>query len=165
MPKYLSINSDVSKIKAVFFDFDGVFTDNKVYLTQEGLELVSCSRYDGYGLKFLQSKSITLAVISSEQVSIASLRCKKLGIPCFQPIEDKLSFAIDYLNSFGLTLGQLCYMGNDINDLALLQACALPVIPSDSHISLLAKDFYITKSGGGHGCVRELADHFLQFSL
>ena len=154
------INLDLSGIKAIFFDFDGVFTDNNVYITEQGFEIARSSRYDGYGLSYLRSKSILVTVISSEVVPIASLRCKKLGINCFQPVQDKLAFATKYLSENDLSLDQLCFMGNDINDLSLLNACALPVIPSDAHRSLLDHHFYVTKASGGCGCIRELADHF-----
>lgn len=160
MPNSLELKSELGSIKAIFFDFDGVFTDNNVYITEHGSEIVRCSRYDGYGLAYLRSKSLFLSVISSEVVPLASLRCKKLGIHCFQPIKDKLEFAIKYLDEISIGLDQLCFMGNDINDLPLLKACAFPVIPSDAHSSLLSEDFFVTKTSGGCGCVRELADHF-----
>ena len=160
MPKPLDTCLDISNIKAVMFDFDGVFTDNFVYLTAQGEEVVRCSRYDGYGLQYLQNNNYLLAVVSSEKVPLATIRSRKLSLPCFQPISNKLEFVTSYLNDFRLGLDNLCYMGNDINDLDLLLACALPVIPPDSHVSLLACDFFVTQAKGGHGCVRELSDHF-----
>jgi 3-deoxy-D-manno-octulosonate 8-phosphate phosphatase (KDO 8-P phosphatase) len=164
MPKSLNLNSDVSSIRAVFFDFDGVFTDNNVYLTDQGSELVRCSRYDGYGLQYLRSRSIHTAIISSETVPLAALRAKKLGIPCFQPVTDKLSFALGYLRKLEMSLSELCFMGNDINDLSLLQVCAFPVVPSDAHHSLIDSHFFMTSAKGGQGCVRELCDHFAKLS-
>ena len=162
LTKYLELESVPGNIKAVFFDFDGVFTDNSVYLTEGGEELVRCSRYDGYGIAALRLKGMVLSIISSEIVPLASIRAKKLNLDCYQPVQNKLQVAINLLKNKSLDLSNLCYLGNDINDLPLLQSCALPIIPSDAHLCLRDRGFFMTRLPGGHGCVRELADIILE---
>ena len=88
-----------SEIKAVLFDFDGVFTDNSVLIDENGSELVKCSRYDGFGLSALKSVGIFTCVLTTETKPLARLRCNKLNLNCYDSLDDKLSFAIELLES------------------------------------------------------------------
>ena len=77
-------------IRCVAFDFDGVFTDNAVYVLQDGTEMVRCTRADGLGLQQLQAKGLAIVVISTEKNPIVSARCAKLGVECVQDSADKV---------------------------------------------------------------------------
>ena len=77
-------------IRCVAFDFDGVFTDNAVYVLQDGTEMVRCTRADGLGLQQLQAKGLAVVVISTEKNPIVSARCAKLGVECVQDSADKV---------------------------------------------------------------------------
>ena len=145
-------------IKVVFFDFDGVFTDNRVLLDENGVEYVSCSRYDGFGLSAISSMGIYCHVISSEVKPLALRRCEKLNIPCSIGIKDKPNEARRILNSLSLDFSSSAFLGNDINDLQLLRLVSLPVVTPDAHSSVLLDSFYVTSKSGGFGCVRELCD-------
>ena len=91
--KQLDLKTSIifKNIKFIFFDFDGVFTDNSVYVSQTGEEMVKCSRYDGIGLKNLESQGIGKIVISSEKNPLVKSRCKKMNIECYDSVENKFS--------------------------------------------------------------------------
>lgn len=148
-----------NKIKACLFDFDGVFTDNYVYIDEKGGEMIKCTRYDGFGIASLRKASIFTAIISTEIKDIAKRRGEKLKIPCYNNISNKLEFAISLLEDNLLSLDECAFVGNDVNDLDLLKEVLLPICPPNSHETLLLHDsFYTTALDGGSGCVREVAD-------
>ena len=155
---HLSSFSMSEVIKIVFLDFDGVFTDNSVYIDEMGLEHVRCSRYDGYGISSLINNGIMVHVITSESRPLAKHRCKKLGIPLSFGVPDKIKEANVVCESLELNLSVACYMGNDINDLGLLRSVIFPIVTADCHASLRNPSFYTTQSKGGYGCIRELSD-------
>jgi len=148
----------VAKIKLVAFDFDGVFTDNKVYVFQDGTEAVMCSRSDGIGLNALENRGIKMIIISTETNPVVSARSKKLNIPCIQCCEDKISELKKIADGFGCSLEETAYVGNDINDLECLREVALPVVTQDAHPDVIAYGKYRTHAKGGHGAVREICD-------
>ena len=156
--KHLSEFKDKNLIKLVLLDFDGVFTDNKVVVDEYGNESVFCSRYDGYGLKFLKDKLIPIFVITSETKSIAKLRCKKLGVECIDGVISKVEESKKILKGLDLKYENVCFLGNDINDIELLDIVGFPVKTFDSHPLLNNRGYFSTKLKGGQGCVRELSD-------
>ena len=160
--KHISLFSNKSNIKAIFFDFDGVFTNNLVHVDEEGREYVSCSRYDGFGIAALKKHGFYVHVISTETRPLAYHRCKKLGIPCHLDTPSKLDCALQICKEQSISLQEeVCFFGNDINDLELLSSVLFPVVPLDCHVSLKKFPFYSTRLRGGYGCVRELADYIL----
>lgn len=147
-----------SNMKLLVFDFDGVFTDNNVYVSEDGKEFVLCSRGDGMGIKLLKETGIPILVLSSEINPVVSARCKKLGIECIQGSEDKLTRLSQVAKENSIDLGNIMYVGNDINDASCLQSVGLPVVVSDSHEDVMALASYITEKAGGKGAVREVCD-------
>jgi 3-deoxy-D-manno-octulosonate 8-phosphate phosphatase (KDO 8-P phosphatase) len=156
--KPLSTFLFASSIKIAFFDFDGVFTDNYVYVDQSGRESVRCSRYDGFGISLLKSSGIVPMVISTETNCVVKMRCEKLQIECYSGVSNKLSLATDIVRQQGFTLDKCSFMGNDINDIALLDSVLLPVIPANPYPILKSKQYYSTQVKAGKGCVRELCE-------
>lgn len=156
--KHISEFNNKKVIKLVIFDFDGVFTDNKVIVDQDGNESVICSRYDGYGIEKLKNHSILQYVISSEVMPIANARCKKLGINCINNVKSKVKESERLINKFNLNYENVCFLGNDINDIDLLDIVGFPVRTPDSHPDLNNKGYFSTMLSGGNGCVRELSD-------
>ena len=148
----------LSKVRLVVFDFDGVFTDNSVYVDQNGSESVRCSRLDGFGLAALRSNGVVSFVLSTEKNSVVSARCKKLRIDCYSGIDDKGLFLSAHLKKVGISPENVAYAGNDINDIDCLTMVGFPIIVADSHPSVFRCARYITKSPGGHGAVREICD-------
>lgn len=146
------------QIQLIVFDFDGVFTDNRVLVLQDGTEGVFCSRADGFGLDAARKAGIKLLVLSKEKNPVVSARCKKLNLPCIQGCDNKPEVLELEAKRLGISLNEVAYMGNDINDLECLKIVSLPVCVSDSYPDILAVSLYVTEAKGGYGAVREFCD-------
>jgi N-acylneuraminate cytidylyltransferase len=147
-----------ARIGAVVFDFDGVFTDNRVWVQQDGREAVACSRGDGMGLDLLRQAGFPLLVISKEVNPVVSARCNKLKIECLQGVDDKRSALLGWTASRGIALADVIYLGNDINDLPCLELAGCPAVVADAHPEARRAARLLLESPGGFGAVRELAD-------
>ena len=161
-PDILSFSNDFVKVilrtKLIVFDFDGVFTDNRVFVNQDGSESVACWRSDGLGLSRLRSLDIPVWVVSTEKNPVVGARCKKLQLNCIQGCDDKLSAIGKISKESGCSLGETAFIGNDINDLECLKAVGLPIVVADAHPDVIGFAKYITLNPGGHGAVREICD-------
>ena len=145
--------------KYLLLDFDGVLTTNKVLVNSEGEEFVVCSRSDGIGLSRIKRLGIQPIVISTESNLVVSKRCEKLNINCYQSIDNKLEYARSLQESSIIDLDKSIFIGNDINDITLLSAVALPVVVNDCWPDLLDLEIsYRTQRNGGCGAVREVCD-------
>jgi YrbI family 3-deoxy-D-manno-octulosonate 8-phosphate phosphatase len=148
-------------IELLVFDFDGVMTDNRVLVFDDGREAVLCNRGDGMGLEMLKKAGVPLAVISKEINPVVGARCKKLKIPYLQGIEDKLAELTQIVRERGLELAQVAYVGNDVNDLECMHAAGVAIAPADSHPDALRAADLVTSAPGGFGAVREVCDLLL----
>jgi YrbI family 3-deoxy-D-manno-octulosonate 8-phosphate phosphatase len=145
-------------IELLVFDFDGVMTDNRVLVFDDGREAVLCSRGDGMGLERLRNAGVGLAVISKEINPVVGARCEKLKIPYLQGIEDKLAELTQIVRERGLELAHVAYVGNDVNDLECMHAAGVAIAPADSHPDALRAADLVTSAPGGLGAVREVCD-------
>lgn len=152
------VHSLFETIKLVVFDFDGVFTDNCVYVMQDGSEAVSCWRSDGLGLSKLKKLGLPIWVVSTEKNPVVSKRCIKLQIECMQGCEDKLSALNELIDRYQCSIDDVLYVGNDINDSECLRSVGLPVVVADAHPDVLGFAKYTTLNPGGRGAVREVCD-------
>ncbi|RMH73743.1 MAG: acylneuraminate cytidylyltransferase [Gemmatimonadetes bacterium] len=148
-------------IKLIVFDFDGVFTDNTVIVFEDKREAVICNRGDGMGLNLLRQRDIQVVVLSTEVNPVVSARCEKLNLPCYQGIRDKSRMLDHILQERNLTLEQVAYVGNDVNDLECLKRVKLGIAVADAHPSILRHVDWILSKPGGKGAVRELCDLIL----
>lgn len=146
------------RVRVVGFDFDGVFTDNAVYVFQDGREAVRCSRSDGLGLRRLESVGVTPLIVSTETNPVVTARSHKLGVRCVQGCADKLAAFTALLVELGVTFEDAAYVGNDINDLACLRSVGLPIAVGDAWPELAEVVRYRTRRRGGEGAVREVCD-------
>lgn len=149
-------------IKMIVFDFDGVFTDNRVLVFQDGKEGVFCHRSDGLGLKAVRELEITTVVISTEVNPVVSARCQKLNLTCIQGCENKLKALEEEAKRLNISLKEVAYLGNDINDLECLKKVGLAACVSDAHREILKICKYVTKLPGGRGVVREFCDFIIK---
>jgi len=150
-------------LKAVVFDFDGVMTDNKVYLNEEGVESVCCDRGDGMGISQLLHAGYRLAVMSTETNSVVKKRCKKLGIECFNSLGDSKSETLKtWCVSNKIDLKDIVFVGNDINDMESMKISACAVVPADANELVKPLAHLILNNRGGQGAVRELCDLILK---
>ena len=145
-------------IQFVIFDFDGVFTDNKVIINENGEESVTCNRSDGLGLFKLKQPGVDLLILSAEPNTVVKHRANKLKISCVNSCKDKLKILLREVKRKKLTLKQVAYVGNDINDLACLKVVGFPILVRDAHKDVLSYGKYRTKLAGGNGAVREVCD-------
>ena len=148
----------IAGVKLVVFDFDGVFTDNRVYVSEDGVESVSCWRSDGLGLSKLKKIGLPVWVVSTEKNKVVSTRCKKLQIDCVQGCDDKLLAVNKLIKQFDCSLGDVLYVGNDINDIDCLQSVGIPVVVQDAYPEVIKLSKYQTQRAGGFGAVREICD-------
>lgn len=147
-----------SKIDLIVFDFDGVFTNNKVVVSEDGIESVVCSRLDGIGLQKLKDLSIPSIIISTETNKVVQERAKKMKIDCMQAIEDKETILKEYCSKNNYHLQNVIFVGNDINDLSALNIVGMPVVVNDCHEDLRINHYIQTQKNGGDGAVREVCD-------
>jgi 3-deoxy-D-manno-octulosonate 8-phosphate phosphatase (KDO 8-P phosphatase) len=154
------IDEIICRIRLIAFDFDGVFTDNTVFVFQDGTEAVRCFRSDGIGLQKLKNLGIETVIISTEANPVVSSRARKLKIRCIQDCQDKRAVLEDIANEMGITLREVAFVGNDINDLSCLECVALPIVVQDAYQDVVATALFQTSRPGGHGAVREICDLF-----
>ena len=145
-------------IRLAAFDFDGVFTDNAVYVSQDGTEMVRCLRSDGLGLQMLAPLGVTTIVISTEKNPVVTARTRKLGVRCIQGCDDKREALERVVAELGLTMRETAFVGNDVNDLDCLKVVGLPIVVADAHEDVVAHAVYRTVTPGGYGAVREVCD-------
>jgi len=161
---------DLSQFHTLILDFDGVFTDNYVYLNTRGDELIRFSKYDSYGFNLLESArklgwhNLDILVLSTETNNIVRIRCDKLKIRSYLGVFNKKSFVVDYLNARveqKQDLAGVIYLGNDINDLPVLKEVGLSIAPSDAHEFIKQDCKLVLNSHGGSGFIREAVDYLL----
>ncbi len=148
----------ILRLCLMVFDFDGVFTDNAVYVLEDGRESVRCSRLDGFGLRRLEESGVEPLILSTEKNPVVQARARKLKIKARNGLDDKLAALREEVAARGLSLDQVGYVGNDINDLDCLRVVGLPMVVADSHPDVLDAGLYRTRWLGGNGAVREVCD-------
>lgn len=159
--KSLSNYPELSKIKLLILDFDGVLTDNRVLVNQEGSEAVWCNRGDGWGIARLKEAGIEILVLSTETNKVVSARCQKLGINCIHGCDDKLSTLQEIVRQRSIGLEEVAYVGNDVNDLACMRHVGMPIAVADAVPKIKNLSRIVTCCPGGYGAVREVADLIL----
>ena len=142
----------------IVYDFDGVMTNNKVYIDENGKEIVQVNRADGLGVSEIKQLGIEQVIISTEQNSVVSSRAHKLGIPCLQGIKNKKKTLINYCKKIEIDLKVVAFVGNDINDKKVMEITGSTFCPSDAHDSIKAISDHVLETKGGDGVVRELLD-------
>jgi 3-deoxy-D-manno-octulosonate 8-phosphate phosphatase (KDO 8-P phosphatase) len=131
-------------------------TDNKVYVDQNGNEMVQVNRADGLGVSEIKKLGIEQIIISTEQNPVVSTRAHKLSIPCLQGIENKKNVLMNYCKENDIDLKNVAYVGNDINDKEAMEIVGHSFCPGDAHNSIKELSNHTLKVKGGEGVVREL---------
>lgn len=148
-------------IDLIVLDFDGVLTDNRVWVDQNGLERVAAHRGDGMGISRLKNAGFEIIVLSTETNPVVAARCEKLNIPVHQGIKEKGVALKDLLEERKVNPENVIYVGNDVNDLPCFPIVGCSVAVADSHLDILPHANLILKNKGGYGAVRELSDLIL----
>jgi YrbI family 3-deoxy-D-manno-octulosonate 8-phosphate phosphatase len=148
----------LGRVRLAVFDFDGVFTDNRVWVDEHGTERLAFSRSDGLGLRRLEEVGVKPLIVSMERNPIVTARAQKLRVDCFQGIDDKLDVVMQYADKALVTMDDTAYVGNDINDAECLRTVGLPVVPADAWPEVVPLARWVLSRPGGRGCVREFCD-------
>ena len=146
------------EIGLVVFDFDGVLTDNRVWVDEKGVESVACHRGDSLGLAMLRKAGIPMIILSTEKNSVVAARAEKLQMGCHQGIGDKRAYLSDHLEESGIDAKSVIFVGNDTNDLTCMEMVGCAVGVADSHPKILAIADIVLEAKGGHGAVREVCE-------
>jgi N-acylneuraminate cytidylyltransferase len=149
-------------VDLVVFDFDGVMTDDRVYVNQDGMEMVAANRRDGMGINQLQKAGFRMIVLSSEKNPVVEARCRKLNLPVIQGIDEKSSVLKKYLFDHNINPEQVIYIGNDINDLPCFPEVGCAFAVADAHPVAIRQADIVLRHNGGQGAVREVCDLLLQ---
>jgi len=146
-------------INLILYDFDGVMTDNRVLLVEDGKEAVFVNRADGLAVEMIKGLGIAQMIVSTETNRVVEARAKKLGIPFLQAVKDKRKAVAEYLNGNNINSSKVIFVGNDINDKDVMRLVGWPVAVADAHkeIKKIAKVILLAK--GGYGAIRELMDY------
>lgn len=151
----------MKNVSLVVFDFDGVMTDNHVWVHQSGAEAVRCHRGDGLGIARLKKAGFEVMVLSTEANPVVTARCQKLKIEAIQDCADKLAALQELARGRCLSPGQIAYVGNDLNDVACLRWVGWPIAVADAPAEVRALAKWVTRLPGGRGAVREVADQLV----
>lgn len=150
------------RVELVVFDFDGVFTNNHVWVNENGRETVACDRGDGLGISLLREAGFQMAVLSTETNPVVSARCRKLKIECHQALEDKAKYLRDLVAKRQINMSRVIYVGNDLNDFDCMQAVGYSVAVHDAYPAIKKMADLILRSAGGRGAVREICELLLK---
>ena len=154
----MTTRPDLSNIRIIFYDFDGVFTDNHVLVDSNGVEYVRCSRFDGFGISRLRSLGLIQFIISTEVNPVVSRRAEKLRLPVHQSVEDKAELVARVCYEHCIALEHAAFVGNDINDIEAMRSVGIAFTVADAYPSVLKHAMIITDRPGGQGAVREICD-------
>ena len=153
----------INLLRLIVTDFDGVWTDGKVYFSQTGEEAVVCSRKDSLRVKEVQAQGIKIAVISKEGNPVVAERCRKMKVECFQGVDDKPPLLKRLLEREAVRPENTAYVGDDINDLDCLRFVGIPMTVADGHPDCKEAALYVTSRNGGDHAMREIFDLILSF--
>jgi 3-deoxy-D-manno-octulosonate 8-phosphate phosphatase (KDO 8-P phosphatase) len=155
-------NSKLSAIRLVAFDVDGVFTDGRFYLSDDGVESKAFNTQDGFGIRQLINAGIDVAVISGRQSGAVERRMAELGVThVVQGCKDKVAALGEIVETLGITTGQCAYVGDDVPDLPLLNTVGYSIAVANAVLEVREQCDYTTSADGGHGAVREVCELIL----
>lgn len=151
--------SEFANIRLLAFDIDGVFTDGRFYLSDDGVETKAFSTQDGFGIRRAIDSGLEIAVISGRNSKAVSLRMQELGVQhVFLGCKDKVAALDDLAASLNIAVADCAFVGDDVPDLALLNRVGLPIAVANAVAEVRDACSVTTKARGGHGAVREVCD-------
>ena len=154
---------DFHCIKLLALDVDGILTDGGLYYTEKGEVCKKFNVKDGKGIKLLMQSGIEVAIISANDSDATLHRARKLGIAnCFIGVEDKLTVLNNLSDRLNISLAEIAYMGDDLNDLPILKAVGFPMTVADAIEENKLASIYVTQLSGGQGAVREVCNLLLK---
>lgn len=157
------LKARLRQIKMLLTDVDGVLTDCGMYYTEKGDEIKKFNTRDGMGVVLLQRVGVKVGIITKERSEIVARRAVKLGITeVHQGVTRKIKALAEICKRHNLNTQEVCYIGDDVNDVPVLKEVGLGVAPADAVPQAKAAAFYVTEKKGGEGVVREVANMILE---
>ncbi len=156
-----NIIPSLADIDLIVFDFDGVLTDNRVIVLEDGREGVVCNRADGLGFDMFRAADIPVLIISTERNAVVARRAEKLRTPVLLNVGDKKQTLVQHCRQADIDLSRVIFVGNDLNDLTVMASVGFPIAVADAHPAILATARTVLTSKGGDGAARELAENVL----
>jgi len=153
------------RIGLLVFDFDGVLTDNRVLVMEDGTEAVFCSRADGLAFDALRQHGLRTLILSTETNRVVQARATKLRVEALQAIRDKAAALREYCAARNIALTDVAFVGNDLNDLPVMKIVGHPIAVADAHPAVLRVARHVLKTVGGHGVAREIVEELFQLSM
>lgn len=158
-----SVESRLARLRLVGFDVDGVFTDGRLYLSDDGSETKAFNTQDGYGVRRLIDAGITVAIISGRRSAAVERRMAELGVEhVFLGCDDKLNVFRTLLSKLGIVAAETAFVGDDVPDAKLLEAAGIGIGVANAHPDIESCCDWITGRSGGAGAVREVCDAILE---
>lgn len=159
----MNAREKAANVRLMGFDVDGVMTDGRLYFSPRGDELKAFFTRDGLGLKMLERAGIRLAIITGRTSEIVAQRAANLGIDLvLQGVANKRAAMAELLAREGLAFGQAGYMGDDIVDVAVMDACGFAATVADGHPLARRQADYVAQAPAGAGAVREVCELVLR---
>jgi YrbI family 3-deoxy-D-manno-octulosonate 8-phosphate phosphatase len=148
------------KVELILSDVDGVLTDGGLIFDNQGIEIKRFHVRDGLGIKLWRRGGFKFGVLTARTSHIVKLRASELGVDVVrQGFEEKLSIAQEIASEFGLTMEQVCYIGDDLPDLPVMRVVGLAIAVADASDEVRGAAHHVTKLPGGHGAVREAIEY------
>jgi YrbI family 3-deoxy-D-manno-octulosonate 8-phosphate phosphatase len=151
-------------LDALVFDFDGVLTDNRVLVFDDGHEAVWCNRGDGLAFDFLRRAGLPAHILSREKNQVVAARAEKLGIPALSGIGNKADAIVKLCKERGFDPARVMFVGNDVNDLGAMRRVGFPVAVADAHPMVREAARIVLATNGGEGVVREIVESVIAFA-
>lgn len=156
---------DIESVDVVVFDFDGVLTDNRVYVNERGEEMVACNRADGLAFDVLNRTHLKSFILSTETNPVVARRAAKLGVPVYQGCKNKQVALVALAQAQNFALTRTLFVGNDLNDLAAMRVCGYAACPADGHPRVRRYAQLRLRTAGGCGVARELVERIFRIDV
>ena len=157
------INYDLTKIRAIIFDIDGVLSSETISLSADGVPLRTVNIKDGYAIQLAMKLGLRIVVLTGANVPSVRVRYEGLGVEdIYLGCAVKIETYDKFLKKYGLTDEEVMYMGDDIPDLEIMHRVGCPVCPKDACPEIKDASLYVSDKMGGHGCGRDVIEQTLR---
>ena len=157
------INYDLSKIRAIIFDIDGVLSSETINLSAEGVPLRTVNIKDGYAIQLAMKLGLRIVILTGANVPSVRVRYEGLGVEdIYLGCGVKIKTYEEFLQKYGLSDEEVMYMGDDIPDLEIMRRVGCPVCPKDACPEIKEVSCYVSDRIGGHGCGRDVIEQVLR---
>ncbi|MBK9981879.1 MAG: HAD-IIIA family hydrolase [Saprospiraceae bacterium] len=159
----ITLKEKAGRVKMLILDVDGTLTDGGIYIDANGVQAKKFNIRDGMGITLLQAAGINVGIIShSRAQTILDERARMLGIQyVYSGKESKLEVLNRWTEELSISLEEIAFIGDDVNDIEVLQRVGLSACPADAHFKVINVVDVVLQRDGGKGCVREFIDRFL----